>query len=118
MAEAEKNQVFFDAFRCGESDNRTAKLGKGFDRMLSVVVVPRNVVVVQKRKELVTVLLESLLAPQCVFALPCCILKLFVELLDLSLMLSEKVMFQTSSVDRFHNRYRSQPWGAEVGRIN
>src|ERR1035438_8574659 len=93
FGEAEKNQVFFDTFRGGKTDNRTAELGKGFDRVLGVVVVPKNVVVVQKRKKLITVLLESLLDPQCGFALPCCILKRLVELLDLSPMLSEKVVF-------------------------
>jgi hypothetical protein len=62
LANAEKDEVFPNRFRGPTPLNNIPQCRKSFDGMLRVVVIPRNAIVLKKREELVSVLLEALFA--------------------------------------------------------
>src|SRR2546426_11053226 len=74
--------------------------------MFSVVIVPRNTIVLQKREELVTVFLETLSTRCCRRALKFTIHVFAVEETHVTQIFSQEVRFETSSVDLFHDAFK------------
>jgi hypothetical protein len=60
FTDAQQDQILSYARLRARSTNDVPKKGKFLDRMFSVIVVPGNAVMVQKRKERISVLLETL----------------------------------------------------------
>jgi hypothetical protein len=46
LTDAQENQIVAEASFCSNSSDDVPELGEGFDRMLGIVVVPRNSVIV------------------------------------------------------------------------
>jgi hypothetical protein len=57
LANTQKDEVFFNPFRRRETLDHTAEPGKCFDRVLGVVVIPRDAIVAQKGEQLVAILI-------------------------------------------------------------
>ena len=53
LADAQEDKVFLNSFRCRETFDGATKSGKRLDRVLGIVVVPRNAVMIQKSEQLV-----------------------------------------------------------------
>lgn len=51
LADAQENQVFPDAFLGGRAFNDIPEFGKRLDGVFSIVVVPRNAVMLKKREK-------------------------------------------------------------------
>ena len=73
--------------------------------MLSIVIVPRNAIVFQKREELVAVLPETLGTGYCRRALIFTIHVFAVEANQVTQIFSQKVGLEISSVDLFHDAF-------------
>lgn len=59
LADAQENQVFFEAFLGGTTSEDIPKPSKRFDRMFGIIVVPGDVVVIDEREELVSVFFKA-----------------------------------------------------------
>ena|SRR5437660_1763648 len=61
LTEAQKNQMVAEAFFRTNSSDHVPERSERFDRMLRIVVVPRDPVIAEKREQLVSVLFQTLL---------------------------------------------------------
>ena len=59
LADAEQDQISLDTIFCRDAVEYMAKFGERFDRVFSVVVVPRNPIVIEKREEVLAMLFET-----------------------------------------------------------
>ena len=61
LANTQEDEVFFNSRRRGKTFDGTAKPSKRFDRVLGVVVVPRNTIVAQKGEQFVSLFFQPIL---------------------------------------------------------
>ena len=71
--------------------------------MLCIVIVPRYIIIVQKSEQLVSILLESLLAFLCPFTLIILFGEIAVKAIHLDPMLCKEVLFQSPMINRLNN---------------
>ena len=103
FADAEQDKIVADTVLRSNSPDDLPKRGEGFDGVLGIVVVPRYTVEHQKRKELVTILLQSIFELYCYFALQRHIRDLPVEAVHSRKMPPQEAGFETKSINCFHH---------------
>jgi len=62
LADAEEDQVFLNAFRCGQPFNDASEPCESLDCVFSVVVIPRDAIVVEKCEKFVAVFFKTMFA--------------------------------------------------------
>jgi len=87
LANAEENQIFFQAFIGGGSTDNITKACKCFYGVFSVVVVPRNPIVTEECKKFIAISAKPLLALCSCFAPVVCVVNFSVKPFDTRQML-------------------------------
>jgi hypothetical protein len=103
FANAQKDKVVADAFFRSDSVDDLPERSEGFDGVLSVVIVPRYAIEVQKCKELVAIPLQPFLDLDCYFALQGYVRDLPIESIDSRQMLPQKAALEAISINGFHH---------------
>lgn len=109
LRNAEKDEVFLDALLRGCSGDDLAKSGKCFYRVLSIVVVPRNSVIIEKSEKLVAVSLEPVLALYRRVTPEIGAVQKSKEPINLLSMLPQEISLESSTIDSFNNGLQQTP---------
>src|SRR2546427_1001838 len=61
LTNAEQNKIILNSSLVTPTSKHASKRGKGFNAMLRGVVIPRDIIIIQKRKKLLSIFFKSLL---------------------------------------------------------